>query len=375
MNNKFERLYLLDFARAIAATCVVLLHYQHFYSSDYNQQLNFVKNLQPFYNILEIFYEFGTVAVQFFFILSGFIFFMFYRERILEGVINFKNFIILRLTRLYPLHLLTLILVLAIQFFYKESYSEYFFYQSNDLENFIAHFLLIQEWGLIGETASYNGPSWSISVEFFLYIIFFLISIFFIKNIFQSLITIIFSLLIYFFLQPVLNNLILGLLLFYIGGFTFFFYTYLKKFYKKKFFILVLIIIDIIVFGRFLNESFLNFQNSIEFLIGNKLFILLFFIKFPLIIINLSILQLYKKNLGKNIKLLGDISYTIYLVHFPIQLLFALVIKKMLIIDFNSPFFFLIYISAVFLASILIYKFFELPLKDYLRGKLIEKKN
>ena len=375
MNNKFERLYLLDFARAIAATCVVLLHYQHFYSSDYNQQLNFVKDLQPFYNILGIFYEFGTVAVQFFFILSGFIFFMFYRERILEGVINFKNFIILRLTRLYPLHLLTLILVLIIQFFYNQSYSEYFIYKNNNLENFIAHFVLIQEWGFIGETASYNGPSWSISVEFFLYIIFFLISIFFIKNIFQSLITIIISLLIYFFLQPVLNNLILGLLLFYIGGFTFFFYTYLKKFYKKKFFILVLIIIDIIVFGKFLNESFLNFQNSIEFLIGNKLFILLFFIKFPLIIINLSILQLYKKNLGKNIKLLGDISYTIYLVHFPIQLLFALVIKKMLIIDFNSPFFFLIYISTVFLASILIYKFFELPLKHYLRGKLIEKKN
>ena len=73
--------------------------------------------------------------------------------------------------------------------------------------------------------------------------------------------------------------------------------------------------------------------------------------------------------------MLGDISYTIYLVHFPIQLLFALVIKKMFIIDFNSPFFFLIYISAVFLASILIYKLFELPLKDYLRGKLIEKKN
>ena len=230
MNNKFERLYLLDFARAIAATCVVLLHYQHFYSSDYNQQLNFVKNLQPFYNILGIFYEFGTVAVQFFFILSGFIFFMFYRERILEGVINFKNFIILRLTRLYPLHLLTLFLVLAIQFFYNQNYFEYFIYKNNDLENFIAQFLLIQEWGLIGQTASYNGPSWSISVEFFLYIVFFLISIFFIKNIVQSLITIIFSLLIYIFLQPVLNNLILGLLLFYIGGFTFFFYTYLKKF-------------------------------------------------------------------------------------------------------------------------------------------------
>ena len=67
MNNKFERLYLLDFARAIAATCVVLLHYQHFYLGDHNQQINFIKDIQPFYSTLGIFYEFGTVAVQFFF--------------------------------------------------------------------------------------------------------------------------------------------------------------------------------------------------------------------------------------------------------------------------------------------------------------------
>ena len=375
MNNKFERLYLLDSARAIAAICVVLLHYQHFYLSDHNQQINFIKDIQPFYSTLGIFYEFGTVAVQFFFILSGFIFFMFYRIRILERAIDFKSFIILRLTRLYPLHLLTLIIVLVIQFFYNQSYSEYFFYKTNDLENLIAHFFLIQEWGILGETGSFNGPSWSISVEFFLYIIFFIISIFFIKNIFQSLITIIFTLIIYFFLQPLLNNLILGLLLFYIGGFTFFLYSYLKKIYRKKLFILVLIIIDVIVFGRFLNELFLNFQNSIEYLIGNKLFILLFFIKFPRIIINLSILQLYKKNLGKSIKILGDISYTIYLIHFPMQLLFASFIPKIFIINFNSPFFFLIYFISVFLVSILIYKFYELPLKYYLRERLVKKQN
>jgi len=375
MNNKFERLYLLDFARAIAATCVVLLHYQHFYLGDHNQQINFIKNIQPFYNTLRIFYEFGTVAVQFFFILSGFIFFMFYRIKILEKTIDFKSFIFLRLTRLYPLHLLTLIIVLVIQFFYNQSYSEYFIYKSNNFENLIAHFFLIQEWGIIGETASYNGPSWSISVEFFLYITFFIISIFFIKNIFQSLITIIFTLVIYFFLQPLLNNLILGLLLFYIGGFTFFLYSYLKKIHRKKLFILVLIIINVIVFGRFLNEFFLNFQNSIEHLIGNKLFILLFFIKFPLIIINLSVLQLYKKNLGKSIKILGDISYTIYLIHFPMQLLFASFIPKIFIINFNSPFFFLIYFISVFLVSILIYKFYELPLKYYLRERLVKKQN
>ena len=215
MDNKFERLYLLDLARAVAATCVVLQHYQHFYTIDYNQKQNFTKSLQPFYNIIQPFYEFGTVAVQFFFVLSGFIFFMFYRNRILEQTINFRNFLILRLTRLYPLHLLTLIFVLAMQYFYNHNFSEYFIYKSNDFINFVAHFFLIQEWGLIGETGSFNAPSWSISVELFLYISFFIISLFYIKNIFQSSIAVIFTLIIYIFLQPFLDTLILGLLLFY----------------------------------------------------------------------------------------------------------------------------------------------------------------
>ena len=76
MNEKLERVYLLDLARAVAAICVVLQHYQHFYYVGDNQYAeNFIRNQQPFYNIIEPFYQFGSVAVQFFFVLSGFIFF------------------------------------------------------------------------------------------------------------------------------------------------------------------------------------------------------------------------------------------------------------------------------------------------------------
>ena len=67
MNEKLERVYLLDLARAVAATCVVLQHYQHFYYVGGNQYAeNFIRNQQPFYNIIEPFYQFGSVAVQFF---------------------------------------------------------------------------------------------------------------------------------------------------------------------------------------------------------------------------------------------------------------------------------------------------------------------
>jgi len=371
MKENHKRLYLLDLARAIAATCVVLHHYQHFYLGTDYQGDAFNKTHQPFYQILEPFYEFGSVAVQFFFVLSGFIFFMFYRKKIFEKTINFKNFFILRISRLYPLHLLTLIIVLILQQIFYSNFSEYFIYKQNDLSRFISHLFLFQEWGLVEGTSSFNAPSWSISVEIFLYITFFVVSIFFIKNLFQSFITVILTTVIYIFLQPSLGTLILGLLLFYVGGFTFFLYVFIKNFEKKNYLIFLIILVNIIVFGKFLSQFFLTQQNSIDYLIGNKLNLLLYYIKFPLIIINLSLIQLFKNDIGKNIQVFGDISYTIYLVHFPVQLVFALINKKIFEINFDENYFFITYFLSVFLISFLIYKFYELPTKKIIRKRLL----
>ena len=116
MNDNQERLYLLDIARAFAAFTVVLQHYQHFYiyNSEQNSEI-FVRSSQPFFEFIGFAYNFGSQAVPFFFMLSGFIFFSFYFKKVSLKKISFRNFFILRLSRLYPLHFLTLIITV---FFY-----------------------------------------------------------------------------------------------------------------------------------------------------------------------------------------------------------------------------------------------------------------
>ena len=371
-NNRF---FLLDLSRAMAAICVVLQHYQHFYFvAPHTYVENFTRSQQPFYNLIEPAYKFGSVAVQFFFILSGFIFFMFYKKKIENKKINFNTFLSLRLSRLYPLHLLTLLAMLVFQKLYFFLNSEYFVYPGNDLKNFILHFFLIQEWGFKSSWA-YNAPAWSISVELFLYISFFLISLFYIKNLFQSFISIIVVFFLYCIIQPEIAHLIIGIILFYYGGFTFYLYLKIRDLLMSKFknfFLIFLIFLNIIIFGRFLNSLFLEMQLSIIDLTGDRLMILLYFVKFPLIIINLSILQFYFKNLGKSFQIFGDISYTIYLVHLPIQLLFSMIDKNLIKINFDNNFIFILFFLTIFIISIIVYKFFELPLKNLLRNKLIK---
>ena len=102
-----QRLYLLDIARGIAAISVAIFHYKLFYA--YNLSLkDLITTNQPFYNYIKFIYEHGWIAVQFFFLLSGFIFFKLYLNKIKNKNISFYNFLILRISRLYPLHFLTL---------------------------------------------------------------------------------------------------------------------------------------------------------------------------------------------------------------------------------------------------------------------------
>tara|TARA_Y100001970_G_scaffold261276_1_gene344220 strand:- start:1606 stop:2766 length:1161 start_codon:yes stop_codon:yes gene_type:complete len=377
--NSNERLYLLDISRVFAATCVVLQHYQHFYYISPNNLGNlFLYSEQPFIEYIEFAYKFGTVAVQFFFILSGFIFFYFYKKKIFEKKVNFKDFLILRISRLYPLHFLTLLLMLFFQKIYYNIYSDYFVYPNNSIENFISHFFLVQEWGFLNLlnlniNSGFNQPAWSISVELFAYLSFFVVSLFFIKNFFESLFFLLLVILAHILIQPSLGNLSVGIILFYLGGSTFFLSSYIKSKLKsyKKIILFSILFIDFLVFGRFLNSIFLELQNYLIGTIGDRIMLLLFFIKFPLLIINLDIIQFYFKNLGKSFKIFGDLSYTIYLIHVPIQIIIMFVHKSIFNIEFNNELFFIIYFLIIFGLSGLVFKYYEHPAKVLLRNKFI----
>ncbi len=104
----------------------------------------------------------GWSLVDLFFLISGYVFAHVYLP---GGALMHRrglaDFAIARVARLYPLHL-AMLLVTAIMHFGKGP---------NDLEAFVAHLLLLQTFvAPIGQT--FDGPSWSISVEMVCYLLF-----------------------------------------------------------------------------------------------------------------------------------------------------------------------------------------------------------
>ena len=366
-----SRFYLLDLSRSIAALCVILQHYQHFYYlSDNSLPNNFLRSQQPFYEYIRFFYSFGSVAVQYFFVLSGFVFFAVYNDKVYHKVITLRNFFILRLSRLYPLVILTLFFAAVLQLFYNELTNDYFIYKYNDIKHFILNIFLANQWGFQNGD-SFNGPAWSISIEVLLYASFFLLARIGMRNLLH--VILVFILIITIKTDNLISQ---GFFCFYIGGITYYILLSIKKRLtnhklQKIIIILSLIILNILIFGKFLNPFFINIQENMEFLFGKDIKLLLFAIKFPLLILNLTIIQFLYPNIGSSTKLLGDLSYTIYLIHFPVQIGFALLNISFFTINYDSNITFITYIFSVFFISFFIFKFFELPLKKLIRKKMI----
>lgn len=109
----------------------------------------------------------GFLGVSFFFILSGFILALNYKEKILDKKISFKDFWIARIARIYPLHLLTLLYSLPI--FFTDLFKAPFFW----ISSFVANLFLLQSFVPDQDVYfGFNAVSWSISNELFYYLMF-----------------------------------------------------------------------------------------------------------------------------------------------------------------------------------------------------------
>ncbi len=116
----------------------------------------------------------GAGAVDLFFIISGIVFCHVYRDRLTARSMKLGEFSFLRFTRLYPIHVLTLLVVAAMIFPYQSLFGRFPIFQINDLRSFVLNILFLQR-GFFDTGYSFNGPAWSLSVEAFLYLLFFLI--------------------------------------------------------------------------------------------------------------------------------------------------------------------------------------------------------
>jgi peptidoglycan/LPS O-acetylase OafA/YrhL len=128
----------------------------------------------------------SDIFVDFFFVLSGFVMTHSNFNK-LTYLNSLKPFIIKRFKRLYPLHLFTLLLVLLFELFrfgvdrYVVALANPVFAADKTLTSFLANLTLTQSLGLF-DRVTWNGPSWSISVEFYTYIVWALGLIIFRKN-------------------------------------------------------------------------------------------------------------------------------------------------------------------------------------------------
>ena len=153
------RLTRLDGLRGLAACGVALLyHPQSLFAPEVNATLP---------GLLHWFQHSGWLLVDMFFLISGYIFAHVYLvERVPGQGFALRRetlgaFAVARVARLYPLHLVML-LVCAVLFVGA---------QGNTLVAFIANLLMLQ--GFVGKIGhSFDAPSWSISVECVCYLLF-----------------------------------------------------------------------------------------------------------------------------------------------------------------------------------------------------------
>jgi peptidoglycan/LPS O-acetylase OafA/YrhL len=151
-----HRYAVLDTFRFFAALGVVLYHFEGHLSALRPHPSDSLDRFQS--------------LVDFFFVLSGFVLMHTYGERIVDGA-DYLDFLRKRIARIYPLHLATILgclLIGAIVWWLQIPVRERTMF---DLHQLGQNLLLIQAWGTTS-SQGFNGPAWSISAEFFVYLLF-----------------------------------------------------------------------------------------------------------------------------------------------------------------------------------------------------------
>jgi peptidoglycan/LPS O-acetylase OafA/YrhL len=146
-----KRFVVLDLYRFLAAMGVFFFHFAEL--SRNRSLLNRVEHFQLF--------------VDFFFVLSGFVIARTYRDSV-RDVSEIATFLRRRVARIYPLHVLMLLVFLVTSICLGRYVNHPEFYPLSEVKY---HLVLAQAWGL-NPIPTFNMPSWSISAEMAMYLMF-----------------------------------------------------------------------------------------------------------------------------------------------------------------------------------------------------------
>tara|TARA_B100000927_G_C16452830_1_gene464565 strand:+ start:545 stop:1621 length:1077 start_codon:yes stop_codon:yes gene_type:complete len=286
----------LESLRGIAAITVVLFHWE--VNSILNN--NFTKN--------------GWIMVDFFFVLSGFIIAYNYQNKIFsfQTLLNFQK---KRFYRLYPIHVIFLFVWLLwyfVQFLYEQytgNIGKYPAFDKDTFPNFVLNIFLLQNIFL--DKLTFNSPSWSISSEFYTYLLFGLIVILTrnLQKFFLFLCIIISLISLYILFNNSMDAAQFGftrcLYSFFLGVLCFNTKNFINKKYFKLFLNLTIILILLFLFFKKY-----EYTSKVTLFFPILFYILIFFIN--KVDQDHNLIKILNK---KYLVYLGTISYSIYMSH------------------------------------------------------------
>lgn len=313
----------------------------------------------------------GYLGVDFFFVLSGFIITHVY-------LASFRNltwsalriFLWHRLIRLYPVHIAVLLVMIAMVWIAKaggREISEAYF-QPEDL---IWHFLLLQAWGFV-DVVSWNAPSWSISAEWFAYLLFPLMApvLLFVRHWSTAIVLAIAALVIMTLICVAtkwnLNSFVGAPALlrvtceFVCGAGICRFVTLISPSDKSRW---IGDVVATVAFGIFVGAAS---SGASDFGLVALL---------ALTILGVSVANSFVAQiLGSRIAVwLGEVSYSIYMIHFPILLVLRRVYEKMGYAAWSVPLQGLAFVAAIAIviaAAAVLYHAIEKPMRTRLRDRM-----
>ncbi len=332
----------LTFTRFLAAVAIVVFHYG--------------RDIYPFDSYRFIVNQ-ANFGVSYFFVLSGFVMAIAYGN---QSQIRFGRFIQKRFARIYPVYLLAILLLMYIL--------------KNDLTAYkydiYWNLSLFQSW-IPSKALSFNFPAWSLSVEMFFYIVFPLVFNYIYKRLnpkYSIIIVVIFFIISQIvlmvlrsgadFLNPssifvnhgfIYYSPIMHLNEFLVGNIAGLFL--LSKIKQKNYDIHIVIVFVLII---------LTLKYNSVFELHNGMLALLFV---PLILLLSANNGILTKLLTMKLPVfLGEISYGIYILQYPVNQLWTLQIAPCLNVS-NATCYFYLYLLFLIILSAISYKIVEVPLR------------
>ena len=355
-----NRLYGIEMLRIVMALAIVIWHYQHL-AFAVNPKIPFIREQQPFYSAFSWFYEHGAYRVPTFWCISGFIFYWLYKESIPARTVSGREFLVLRVSRLLPLHWLTLLLVAFLQGIYYFKNGSFFVYIPNDLKHFVMQIFLVSDWGF-GDGFSFNGPIWAVSVEVVILILFYVL----LRTLGGSIRVTLTALLTALALRlwgQVNSPIVDCALYFFAGGVAaqaFSWHEALKR--RRKTVYGLVVILSITSLWAWNKEGLLLSQETRPYLLMVYLPVIIFLIARPAAV---------PAVMTRPVRFLSNSTYAIYLIHFPLQLLLAcLYTYAAKPIPFYNPWFFSLFMLTTVALSVWINRVFEQPMQSWLRQRL-----